>query len=144
MNFHRRKHQKGTKPSQVQSKPEAVDFGGVFHLEAPQLVLTPGNTVQPATESDSDIYMEQETDFQTPIEIIGKEATAFPLKLMEVNELSQKSPTTAESQLPSPMEIEPPRSVGFLENSVTAAPLPDWDSDMCEQSANVSNSRMHW
>nr|XP_021148181.1 uncharacterized protein LOC110361388 isoform X3 [Columba livia] len=70
MNFHRGKHQKGMKPSRMHSKPEAVDFRGVFHIEAPQLVLTPGNTVQPATESDSDIYMEQETDFQTPIEII--------------------------------------------------------------------------
>ncbi|XP_071665760.1 uncharacterized protein [Patagioenas fasciata] len=70
MNFHRGKHQKGMKPSWVHSKPEAVDFRGVFHLEAPQLFLTPGNTILPATESDSDIYMEQETDFQTPVKII--------------------------------------------------------------------------
>lgn len=144
MYFRSSKHQKGIKLPRVHSKTEAVDFRGVFHLEAPQLVLTPGNTVLPATESDSDIYMEQENDFQTPMEIIGKEATAFPLKLMEVNELSQKSPTAAESQSPSPMEIEPSRSLGLLENSVTAASLPDWDSDTCEQSANVSNSRMHW
>lgn len=134
----------------MRSMPEAVNLGDFVHLEEPQLVLTPGNSVPPVTESPGDIYMEPENDFQTPMEIIGKETAAFPSKLGESYELSQKSTTTAESKwpqmlgCPSPMEIESSRSVGFLENSITAAPLPERDGDVCEQRANISNSRMHW
>ncbi|KFW09151.1 hypothetical protein N327_05412, partial [Fulmarus glacialis] len=119
------KHQKGIKPLLMHSMPEAVDLGDVFHLEDAQLVLTPGNSVLPDTESHSDIYMEPENDFHTPMEIIGKETAAFPSKLVESYELSQKPRTTAESEwprmpeCPSPMEIEPSRSVGFPENSIT-------------------------
>ncbi|KFQ51771.1 hypothetical protein N334_09679, partial [Pelecanus crispus] len=125
MNFTSGKHQKGIKPLLVHSMPEAVDLGDVFCFEDPQLVLTPGSSFLPVTESHSDIYMEPENDFQTPVETIGKETDAFPSKLVESYELSQKSRTTAESEWPrmpeclSPMEIEPSRSVGFLENSVT-------------------------
>ncbi|KFP47364.1 hypothetical protein N323_09440, partial [Cathartes aura] len=125
MNCTSGKHQKGIKPLLMHNMPEAVDLGDVFHLEDPQLLLTPGNSVLPVTESHSDIYMELENDFETPVEIIGKETAAFPSKLVESYELSQKSRTTAESdwprmpECPSPMEIEPSRSVGFLENSIT-------------------------
>lgn len=148
-NFTSNKHRKGIKPLLTHSMPEAVDLGDVFHLEDPQLVLTPGNSVLPVTESHSDIYMETENNFQTPMEITGEETAAFPSKLVEFYELSQKSRTTAEPkwprmpECPSAMEIEPSGSVGFLENSVTAALLPDWDGDVCEQRANISNSRMH-
>ncbi|KFQ78547.1 hypothetical protein N337_00692, partial [Phoenicopterus ruber ruber] len=125
MNFTSGKHQKGIKPLLMHNMPEAVNLGDVFCLEDPQLVLTPGNSVLPVTESHSDICMELENEFQTPVEIIGKETAAFPSKLVELYELSQKSRTTAESEwpwmpeCPSPMEIEPSRSVGFLENSIT-------------------------
>lgn len=134
----------------MHSMPEAEDLGDVFHLEDPQLVLTPGKSVLLVTESHSDIYMEPENDFQTPVEITGKDTAVFPSKSVESYELPQKSRTTAESEwprlpeCPSPMEIEPSGSVGFLESSITAAQLPEWDGDMCEQRANVSNSRMHW
>ncbi|KFQ98941.1 hypothetical protein Y956_11614, partial [Nipponia nippon] len=123
MNFTSGKHQKGIKP--LHSMPEAADLRDVFHLEDPQLVLTPGNSVLPVRESHSDICVEPENDFQTPMEIIGKETAAVPSKLVDSCELSQKSRTTAESEwprvpeCPSPMEVEPSRSVGFLENSVT-------------------------
>ncbi|KFQ04323.1 hypothetical protein N329_06910, partial [Haliaeetus albicilla] len=124
MNFTSGKHQKGIKPL-LMHMPEAVDLGDVSHLEDPQLILTPGISVLPVTESHSDTYMELEDDFQTPVEIIGKETAAFPSKSVELYELPQKSGTTAESEwlrvpeCPSPMEIEPSRSVGFLENSIT-------------------------
>lgn len=143
MSFTSGKSQKGIKTLLLHSMPEAVDLGDVFRVEDPQLVLTPGNSVLPVTESHSDIYMELENDFQTPVEIIGKETAAFPSKLVESYEMSQKSRTTADSECPSPMDTEPSRPVGFLENSITAA-LLQWDGDMCEQRANVSNSRMHW
>ncbi|KFQ82065.1 hypothetical protein N335_07340, partial [Phaethon lepturus] len=125
MNFSSGKHQKGIQPPLVLSMPQAVDLGDVFHLEDPQLVLTPGNPVLPDTESHCDTSVEPEEYFQTPVEIIGKETAAFPSELVESCELSQKSRTTAESEwpqmpeCPSPMEIEPSRSVGFLENSNT-------------------------
>ncbi|KAK4821739.1 hypothetical protein QYF61_000781 [Mycteria americana] len=150
MNFTSSKHQKAIKPLLMHSMPEAVDLGDVFHLEDPQLVLPPGSSVLPVTESHSDIFMEPENDFQTPMEIIGKETAAFPSKSVELYELPQKSRTTAESEwpwmpeCPSPMEIETSGSVGFLENSVTAALLPERDGDVCEQRANASDSRMHW
>ncbi|KFP45670.1 hypothetical protein N324_00362, partial [Chlamydotis macqueenii] len=121
-NFASNKHQKGIKPLVMHSMPEAVGLGDVFHLEDPQLVLTLGNSVLPGTEPHSDIPMELENDFQTPTEIIDKETVAFPSKLVESYELSQKSRTPAETQwpprpeCPSPMEIEPSGSVEFLEN----------------------------
>lgn len=129
MNFTSGKGQKGIKTLLLHSVPEAVDLGDVFRVEDPQLVLTPGNSVLPVTESHSDIYMELENDFQTPVEIIGKETAAFPSKLVESYEMSQKSRTTADSECPSPMETEPSRPVGFLENSITAA-LLQWDGDV--------------
>ncbi|KAF1510675.1 hypothetical protein FQV19_0011025, partial [Eudyptula minor] len=150
LNFTSGEHQKGIKPLLMHSMPEAEDLGDVFHLEDPQLVLTPGKSVLLVTESHRDIYMEPENDFQTPVEITGKDTAVFPSKSVESYELPQKSRTTAESEwprlpeCPSPMEIEPSGSVGFLESSITAAQLPEWDGDMCEQRANVSNSRMHW
>ncbi|KFV47791.1 hypothetical protein N328_09588, partial [Gavia stellata] len=119
MNFTSGKHQKGIKPLLMHNMPEAVNVGDVSHLEDPQLLLTPGNSVLPVTDSHSDIFMELENDFQTPVEIIGKDIAAFPSKFVESYELSQKSRTTAESECPSPMEIEPSGSVGFLENSIT-------------------------
>ncbi|KFW94177.1 hypothetical protein N336_12684, partial [Phalacrocorax carbo] len=124
MDFTGSKYQKGIEPLLMPSVPEAVGLGDVSHLED-QLVLTPGNSVLPVRESHSDIYMEPENYFQTPMEIIDKEAAAFPSKSVELCELSQKSRTTAEPEwprvpeCPSPMEIEPSRSVGFLEKSVT-------------------------
>ncbi|KFM08641.1 hypothetical protein AS27_04618, partial [Aptenodytes forsteri] len=125
LNFTVGEHQKGIKPLLMHSMPEAVDLGDVFHLEDPQLVLTPGNSVLLVTESHRDIYMEPENDFQTPVEIIGKDTAVFPSKLVESCEWPQKSRTTAESEwprlpeCPSPMEIEPSGSVGFLESSIT-------------------------
>lgn len=111
----------------------AVD---VFHLEDPQLILTPGNSVLPVTKDHGDVYMSEENDFETPVEITDNETAAFPSKLVESYELSQKSGTTAETEwpwmleCPSAMEIEPSRSVGFLENSVTAALPPEWESNV--------------
>lgn len=133
MNFTSGKRQKGIKTVLMHSMPEAADLGDVFHLEDPQLVLTPGNSVLPVTESHRDIYMEPEEDFQMPVEIIGKETASFPSKLVESYDLSQKSGITAESECPSPMETEPSRSVGFLENSVAAA-LLQCNGGVCEES----------
>ncbi|KGL98098.1 hypothetical protein N301_05452, partial [Charadrius vociferus] len=118
MNFTSGKGQKRIKTLLLHSVPEAVVLGDVFHVEDPQLVLTPGNSVLPVTESHSDIYMEPENDFQTPVEIIGKETAALPSKLVQSYEMPQKS-RTADSECPSPMETEPSRPVGFLENSIT-------------------------
>ncbi|KFQ56442.1 hypothetical protein N333_06149, partial [Nestor notabilis] len=106
-----RDHQKG-----------AVD---VFRLEDPQLILTPGNSVLPVTKAHGDVHMRAEDDFPTPVEICDNETAAFPSKLTESYELSQKSGTTAETEwpwvleCPSAMEIEPSISVGFLESSLT-------------------------
>ncbi|KFZ55500.1 hypothetical protein N338_11203, partial [Podiceps cristatus] len=125
MNFTGSKHWKGIKPLLMHNMPEAVEPGDIFHLEDPQLVLPPGNSVLPVTEAHSDIYMELENDFQTPVEIIGKERAAFPSKSVGSYELSQKSGTAAEPEWPwvpewpSPMETEPSRSMGLVENSVT-------------------------
>ncbi|KFP05640.1 hypothetical protein N300_15852, partial [Calypte anna] len=121
--FTNNKHQKGIKPPLKHSIPEAVDMGGVFHLQDPQLGFTSQNSVLTVTELHGDTYMESENYIQTPVEIIAKETAAFPSKSVESQELPQKSKTTAESEwpwmheCPSPMDIKPSRSVGFLEHS---------------------------
>ena len=55
MNFPSGKHQKGIKP--------LLTHGDVFHLEDPQFVLTPGNSVLPDTETHSDTSMELQTSW---------------------------------------------------------------------------------
>ncbi|KFQ27572.1 hypothetical protein N331_03987, partial [Merops nubicus] len=122
VNFTSRKHQKRVKPRLMRRMPGLRD---IFHFEDLQLVLTPGNAVLPVTESHADVYMEPENDFQTPMETVSKETTAFPSKPVESYKGSQESSTTVESECPwmpeqpLPMESEPSRSVGFLENSIT-------------------------
>lgn len=120
--------------------PEAVALRQHFPLEDQQLALTPENIVLSVRESHSDVYMAPENDSKTPMETNVKEKSAFPTALAEFYDVSQRSGSSAEArwpqrcECPSPMDIEPSRSMGFLENSITTGlqkpPLPEWDGDV--------------
>lgn len=140
MNFTSGKHQRRVKPVLMHDMPEAVALGQHFPLEDQQLALPPGNVVLPVRESHSDVYMAPENNFKTSMETNVKEKSAFPTALAELYEVPQRSGASAEArwpqrpECPSPMDIEPSRSMGFLENSITTAlqqpPLPEWDGDV--------------
>lgn len=149
MNITGGKRRRGVKLVAEQDVLQAVALGDAIPSEDQQFFLTPGKAVLPARESHSDIYMAPEDDFRTPMETIAEEKSALSTFLVELYEPSQKSGASTEAVWPqrpdcsSPMDIEPSESSAFLENSITAALLPEWDSNTCEQMANVSSSTMY-
>lgn len=146
------KRRRGVKLVAEQGLPQAAALRDAIPSEDQQQFFpSPGKAVLPARESHSDIYMAPEDGFRTPTETIAEEKSALSAFLMELCEPSQKSGASTEAVWPqrpdcsSPMDIEPSESSAFLENSITAALLPEWDSSVCEQTTNVSSSTMyHW
>lgn len=149
MNVTSGRRRRGVKLGEDQDMPEAVALGDTVPSENEQFFLTPGKAALPARESHSDIYMAPENDFRMPVEAIAEERSAFSAFVVEPYEPSQKSGARTEAawlQKPdcsSPMDIEPSESSAFLENSTTAALLPEWDSNVWEQIADVSSSTMY-
>lgn len=149
MNVTSGRRRRGVKLGEDQDMPEAVALGDTVPSESERFFLTPGKAALPARESYSDIYMAPENDFRTPVEAIAEERSAFSTFVVEPYEPSQKSGARTEAAWPqkpdcsSPMDIEPSESSAFLENSTTAALLPEWDNNVWEQIADVSSSTMY-